>query len=448
MKHFKLIFCALLFLFAMSVKAQKKGAFVFQYNGQTFQLIKGSKIQLGNGTGNDGAFAFIERDEVITQNESYDNNRGSQSSKNTKLYTGEKEYLRSFYTNKSITVNKVKYYKKMDQYRLYVFTTDGIFTLHIEEAINRGEVTAINGISLGNESIISQPVNNNNADAPAQNNQATSGGLNHILYLNNGSEIKCKVLEIVPNDYIKIETYDKSTFVFKMDEVKQLKETGAQTLPANNYPVASSSSTGSNFSIQSPSGISVKNDTTPLGYFYNTTELTYYLPNSVAAKASYLNESDIYIIDAGSGFGFKNISGYVFKNYVFLGGGIGYGGYIENPKQQYHAFYFALNQQLFALAKKKISPTVSLYQNFGAIASGLSFTQGSFKEFAFNFGARFSLGDNLYLASTLGFALQLFRADVTRYNYNSYGGSQIVIYDNKSVKASYFSVNVALGFKK
>jgi hypothetical protein len=44
-----------------------------------------------------------------------------------------------------------------------------------------------------------------------------------VVYLKNGSEIRGEIIELVVNDYIKIETVGGSVFVFKMDEVLKIE---------------------------------------------------------------------------------------------------------------------------------------------------------------------------------------------------------------------------------
>ena len=56
-----------------------------------------------------------------------------------------------------------------------------------------------------------------------------------IVYLKNGSIIKGDILEVIPNETIKIKTSDGSIFVFRMDEVER---TGKDEPPKNPAPVS------------------------------------------------------------------------------------------------------------------------------------------------------------------------------------------------------------------
>jgi len=55
-----------------------------------------------------------------------------------------------------------------------------------------------------------------------------------VVYLKNGSVIKGDILEVIPNETIKVKTSDGSTFVFKMDEVER---TGKDESVKNEAPV-------------------------------------------------------------------------------------------------------------------------------------------------------------------------------------------------------------------
>ena len=46
--------------------------------------------------------------------------------------------------------------------------------------------------------------------------------MQEVVYLKNGSIIKCVVIEQVPGESLKIQTYDGSIFVYKMSEVEKI----------------------------------------------------------------------------------------------------------------------------------------------------------------------------------------------------------------------------------
>jgi len=49
-----------------------------------------------------------------------------------------------------------------------------------------------------------------------------------VVYLKNGSIIRGTIIEQVPNESIKIETADRSVFVYQMDEIEKLKKKAIQ----------------------------------------------------------------------------------------------------------------------------------------------------------------------------------------------------------------------------
>lgn len=424
----------LTFVFSQNTFAQKGGkVYAFNYGNNTFTLVKGSKLQLGKGSNYDGSFAFVERDEVIRKRESYNNNSGATSSQSTDFYTGNKEYLRGFYANKTVTIKRVKFFKKMDQYQLFVFTTDGVFTLHLEDAINKGEVIAVNGKPIGND----VPVAVTQTGAVQPYVSANNNGMKYTLYLKNGSSIKCNVLEMVPNDFVKVETADKSVFVFKMNEVKELKD---ETLSSNsNTPVSNPTVTTTNnnggFSQASYQPVS-KRDTTPLGSFYNSTEVFVNLPNG----KDDVNDYTVSVI----GFGAKNVSGYQFKDIAMLGGGVAFGSYLDENvnANNYHVISFGLDQKFFVLGKKKVSPEISAYQYWGSMINSISAPEGGFQNYGFSAGVRVKLNKNFYLSPSLGYTHQIFSKDVTR------GSGQYAYTSNEGGQANYFTFHLGFSFKK
>ncbi len=54
------------------------------------------------------------------------------------------------------------------------------------------------------------------------NNNNIINDLPEVVYLKNGSIIKCTVIEQVIDDYIKIKTSDGSIYVYKMTEVEKI----------------------------------------------------------------------------------------------------------------------------------------------------------------------------------------------------------------------------------
>lgn len=121
---------------------------------------------------------------------------------------------------------------------------------------------------------------------------------NEILYLKNGSEIHGVILEIIPNQTVKIQTKDKSIFVFKMDEVdKIIKEPKPQ---AETYQ----------YQVYQPSQDDLVKQ-----------EPTYPFKNK-----GYTNFTKIGILGLSS-FNVQEINGYLFNPHLFLGLGLSYDYY-------------------------------------------------------------------------------------------------------------------------
>lgn len=428
----KQIITTCLALLSFAILFSQKGNFTFQYNGNIYTLAKGTKIQLGVGSKFDGSFRSIVTDEVITQSENFNTGRrGNTATTTSSLRTGNKKYLGGHFSNKSITIRKVKYYKKLDEYEIRVFTTDGLFTLHIEDGLTNGEIKAIDGVNISYENS-----NIKAKESKKETNQtriSPNQKLPYILYLKNGSEIKCKVLEMKPNDFIKIQTADESIFVFKMDEVEELKQVNADfTSEENDYyeeeledeSISSFNQQTSSFEI-----VNSKSNKEPLGVFYNSTMFFGFIPNGT-------DERNDYTVNLG-GFGFNNSSGYLIKDFLFLGGGLGFHSFFSNREASYHFFNFNLNQQIFALGKKKITPMLSLTQNFGSIITNLSpRSSGAMQHYGFDVGVRMRIADNHFINLTLGYSFQIFERIRLNENFGRRGN------------AYYLGVNLGYSFKK
>ena len=61
-------------------------------------------------------------------------------------------------------------------------------------------------------------------------------GSNHVLYLKNGSIIRGKIVEVVPNKFVKIETNDGSLFVFEIDQVLKVTKVRDNTSSMKRLP--------------------------------------------------------------------------------------------------------------------------------------------------------------------------------------------------------------------
>jgi len=135
-----------------------------------------------------------------------------------------------------------------------------------------------------------------------------------VVYLKNGSIIHGTIIEQIPNESIKIQTKDRSVFVYKMDEI--LKLTKEETaLPPGRMKGTRQVATRDNIK---------KNG------FTNITEITFgksFKPSST----TYTQNGYIYYdvishfdeISNGPALGIQTINGYQFSHYLVAGAGIG-----------------------------------------------------------------------------------------------------------------------------
>ena len=84
-------------------------------------------------------------------------------------------------------------------------------------------------------------------------------GYEDVVYLKNGSVIHGVIIEQVPDQLIKIETKDKSVFVFKMEEIEkitkeQLRQNGKKERSPASSEISKEGYTGYAFSIESMFG--------------------------------------------------------------------------------------------------------------------------------------------------------------------------------------------------
>jgi len=80
---------------------------------------------------------------------------------------------------------------------------------------NNLKLQEANGQNQNTEQKINTTNNNNNA-------QPNSTTLTEVLYLKNGSVIKCTVIEQVMGQSVKIRTSDGSIYVYKMEEIEKI----------------------------------------------------------------------------------------------------------------------------------------------------------------------------------------------------------------------------------
>jgi hypothetical protein len=382
-KHF---FLLLLIAVTSHCFSQKKTGAVlsFKYKGQTFQIYRGSKISLGKGINTDGSFECSSREKVLRQRESYQAaNSGYHSDKDTYVNTGEREYLPRLYSLETVTISKVTYLKKLDEYRIIIGTAEGNYNFYLMHGIKDGEVVAIDGIKLPEITPVTA-----SGSVTAYNGVTTyDTGAVYEVKLKNGSAIKGILREAGSNNF-KIETTDKNLYVFTNAEILSIKKADAAT------PPSFSDAGSSNIEIlQSP--YARGRDTMPRGCFANYTDVSFLLGNNV--DASYA---------AKFGFGVTNMSGYLFRNCFFLGGGIGYTGCLGDTIK-YHFLTFELGERFYLLRKKKVSPFFGLSEKVGTILKNISTTHGLITGLGINAGVDFKIGKKVSISPFLGYNLYL-----------------------------------------
>jgi hypothetical protein len=137
-----------------------------------------------------------------------------------------------------------------------------------------------------------------------------------VVYLKNGSIIHGMIIEQIPNESIKIQTYDKNIFVYKLDEVAKIAKEEFKPARAEVVPVSSAS-------VNAP--VKARKEKG----FINITELshamsfkkthTYYDGNSQGAEF----ESHFDRANNAPSFGIQTVNGYQFNPYFSAGIGIG-----------------------------------------------------------------------------------------------------------------------------
>lgn len=389
----------------------------FKYRGQSFQIYTGTKISLSKGLNADGSFECASREKVLRQRESYRSTTSNYgTNRDTYVNTGEKEYLPKQYAQGTVTVLKVKYLEKLDEYRLVLGTPEGEYNFYLQHGLKNGEVIAINGVKVPEAVVVNEP--GNSASTPYEI------GAVYAAQLKNGSSVTGTLRETSGNNF-KIETADKNVFVFAADEITTIKKAGAD----NTAPV-SDGNTAEFEIVKSEAAVTVRRDTTPLGCFANNTDLSFLLVNEVD-----------YAYSAKLGFSVANTSGYLFKNIFFLGGGISYTGCLSDSIK-YHLISFEANQRLYPRRNKKISPFLSLHERVATTLKSISTSNGAATSLGADIGANFLIGKKFSITPYVGYNIYfLNRVPVER----KYINTTYTTYEPSN--AHYFVFGVSLGFR-
>lgn len=421
-KRFILLLFVLLTVPCFSQKV-KGTVLSFKYYGQTYQIYAGAKIGLGKGLNADGGFECASREKVLQQSETYRSGTSSyHSSKTTDVHTGEKEYLGKQYSYGTVTVLRVSYIKKLDEYRVTLSTPEGRYNFYLMYGLKSGEVVAINGVQLP-ETASATTSAGNNATSGSNAASVYQTGVPYTVKLKNGSMVNGVLLQANGTDF-KIETSDKNIIVFTAAEIESIQKKEAVTA----QPASISNNSGFEI-IQSPYGPGA--DTTPLGCFANYTSVGFMLLNRVDKSF------------AGKyGFHVSNHSGYLFKGFFFLGAGLTYTGSFGDSIK-YNIIDFGLNQRFFLLRKKKVSPFLSLYESIGTTLKSTSINGGVAYGCGGDLGVNFLVGKKLSIAPYVGYSLHFMPRVAVEKNY--YANQIYVTYRPRY--AHYFVFGVTLGFR-
>lgn len=412
-----LLLLLMVFTISTGLLAQKKTkkkliTIDFEYQGKKFLIQKGTKLHLGMGTADDGSFNYIEGKKHVSGSTWIDVN------------------MSKFNSNKNGTITTIQYWKPTDEYTIY-FKIDkgGYFNIQLYEAALKGELLGIDDFYFDQNNS-----NPNRKNTP--NTASNSNNLSHILKLINGSEIKCNILEFIPSESIKIETFDGSIFVFKAKEIKALvvnesasKNSVEQKSNINQY---SNGAVSGNFEEVEKKKFSILGKDSTIKRFYNGVEasVSYQLPDlyDYTLKSSWL------------GFGVKYTAGYQLNHYLMLGANIGtnvhLGPNFQSKIENTDGFvigYFGFAQKVSLLGKRKFSPEIGLNENLGSLISHDG-------RFLFDFEA--SIGVRIKSKSALSYRLS------TSYNFQNmkYSTYSLNQYYSGPFKAQHLKLNFGLNF--
>lgn len=220
--------------------------------------------------------------------------------------------------------------------------------------------------------------------------------LRDVLYLKNGSIIRGNVIEIIPNEKVKIETTDKSLFIYNMSEVEKITK---EEIPARESSKPKFSYSGYQLMLE----IGMAED---VDYDFHYTK-------------------------------FSVINSYRFNPYVSLGIGTGIRAYVNQDIVGVPIFAdFRWN-----IIKKRVTPYVSL--GAGYLLNGSNNLEGIGAIVMPAVGVKFRFTKNIGL--NLGISYDLtggMRPDESYYNWNS--GNYY--YDNSKVVINAISFNAGVSF--
>ena len=161
-----------------------------------------------------------------------------------------------------------------------------------------------------------------------------------VVYLKNGSIIRGIIIEQIPNKSLKIQTKDRSVFVYSMDEIEKIAK---EEIKTEAIPSADNQKSNSKFDNDKVKSKGFSNITEIGGIFGvgNTTGTT---PTQTSAK--YTNQINLFAL--------TTINGYQFNRNAFLGFGVG----LETGKTTINVPLF-IDVRYYPL-KKRVTPVIDL----------------------------------------------------------------------------------------
>lgn len=217
--------------------------------------------------------------------------------------------------------------------------------------------------------------------------QSFSQGYRDVVYLKNGSIVKGIIVEQVPNQSLKIETAEGSTFVFPITEVTKIAKEAV-----HDRRFGYGNKAGDGRETQLTGNKKGYKGFADLGFAFNTSDF-----------------------DGASTFSISTTHGYQFNPYLFVGGGIAPSVTMKNGNFLLPVFADVRG----TFMKNHIAP-------FADLKVGYSVADLSGFYLAPSVGVRFALTDKLGLNASLGFDMTL-NVDGTRtvyvpnYGVTSYG---------------------------
>jgi hypothetical protein len=214
----------------------------------------------------------------------------------------------------------------------------------------------------------------------ASNYSFAQANMEDVLYLKNGSIIRGVIIEQIINKSVKIQTKDRSVFVFKYDEIEKITR--------ENLPTEDKSSDN-------------KNPEFKIKGFTNITTINY------SPGIGNIDANGVSVKNEDYSIGLKTINGYQFNNYFSLGVGIGIDKYKEISLIPI-TVDVSVN-----LLKSRVSPTLN-----AGIGYSLGLADASSGIIIHpSVGLKVFISKNIAYTFNLGYRLQ--EQTILHYNYNS-----------------------------